>query len=121
MRCMLLHRRRGSARGYGPAAAPWPEKLRRGQWKQGMCKGWGQGPRQRPAPSPQGNCSERLTQEETSADAAKISRSGSAPEMKKPLAEPVKKHQCTCVNKRAEHLYSMLLSLFALDDYKILL
>lgn len=113
MRCTLLHRWRGSARGchdYGPAAAPWAEKLRRGRWRLGMCIGWGQGPR--PGPTPRGSCSERLTQlEETSAGAAKISHSGSAPEMKKPQVEPEKKHQYTCINKRAENL-----SLFCLDD-----
>lgn len=130
MRCTLLHRRRGSARGcrgHGPAAAPWPERLRRGRWRPGRCTGWGQAPRLRPGQTPRGSCSERqIRPEGTPAGDAKTSHCENVPEMKKPRAEPTKKqhsvnkqlHKC---NKAENHLYSMLVCVFCLDDYKHLM
>ena len=96
MRCTLLHRRRGSARGCsdrGPAAAPWPETPWRGRWRLGTCTGSGRGLRQRPGRTPRRSCSERPRRlEGTSAGAAKMSHCANAPEMKKPQAEPKMKH-----------------------------
>lgn len=94
---MLLHRRRGSGRGcreHGPAAAPWPERPRRGRWRQGRCKGWGPGPRPRPGSTPRGSCSERrIWPEGTPAGDAGTSRCESAPEMKRPQAEPKRRQR----------------------------
>lgn len=105
MRCTLLHRRRGSVhgrRGHGLAAAPWPEKLRRGQWRPGRRTGWGQEPRRRPGRTPRGSCSERRRPEGTSVGDAKMSHCGNAPEMKKPPAEPKKRNDtrytCNCID-----------------------
>lgn len=84
---MLLHRRTGRDRGcrdHGPAAAPWPEKLRRGRWRPGRCTGWGQGQW-----LARRNCSEKPRRPEgTSSGDAKMGHCGNAPEMKKPRAEP---------------------------------
>uniref|UniRef100_A0A3B4T1S2 RING-type domain-containing protein n=1 Tax=Seriola dumerili TaxID=41447 RepID=A0A3B4T1S2_SERDU len=98
MRCMLLHRRRGSDRGccdHGPAAAPWPEKLRRGRWRLGRSTDWGRGLRLTSGRRPRGSCSERLRRPEgTSAGDAEKSHCWTppnAPEMKKPPAEPKEK------------------------------
>ena len=95
MRCMLLHRRRASVRGccdHGPAAAPWPEKLRRGLWRLGRCTDWGRGLRPTSGQRPRGSCSERRRRPEgMSAGDAERSRCGTppnAPEMKKQRAEP---------------------------------
>lgn len=109
MRCTLLHRRRGSARGrhdHGPAAAPWPEKLRRGRWRPGRCTGWVQGPRPRPGRIPQGSCSERPRRPEgTSAGDAQMSHCGNAPEMKKPPAGPkTKQHISTRAKARRQNI-----------------
>lgn len=90
---MLLHRWRESVRDccdHGPAAAPWPEKLRRGRWRPGRCRGWSQRPRS--GRTPRGSCSEKpRQQEETSAGDAMPSHCATplnAPEMRKPTAAP---------------------------------
>lgn len=89
MRCMLLHRQRGSVRGCcgpGPSVAPWPETPRKGPWRPGSCTGWGPGPTRMRGPTPQGSCSERLKRlEGMSAGDAKMNHCGKlliAPEMR---------------------------------------
>lgn len=92
MRCMLLHRQRGSGHGYGPAAAPWAAKLQRGRRRLGRCTGRHPGPMPRPGPTPRGWCNARPTRQEgMSVAAVETSHSGSAPETRKPRAEPGEK------------------------------
>ena len=88
MRCTLLHRRRASVRGRGPAAAPWPERRRTGRWRPGRRTERGRAPRPRPGRTPRGSCSERRRPGGTLAGGAGMSHCGNAPEMKKPPAEP---------------------------------
>ena len=85
----------GVSRGccaHGQAAAPWPEKLRRGRWRRGKCTDSGRGRRRTSGRRLPGSCSGKPRWRlGTSAGDAKTSHcetTRSAPEMKKPLVEP---------------------------------